>query len=201
MSDPTAHDGSSPATTRRDFIRNSALATGALWAAPAILNVGPAAFGAEGSGRTMACSDEGLRIFRYKLSSGPNQPGRFDVTTRPVTPGEPHLYDRGCGLPGTIADVNTAIANGGVVVSSTNTSATIDGGAIGVTEATVDGTKRVTFTIPRGCDLLDVQAKGGRDEAVECDTILSPDVANNRFTIALPTRNVQFVTVLLCCAR
>lgn len=199
MSDEIEQDGIGHGTSRRDFIKKSALATGAVWAAPAILNVGPAAFGASGTGD---CPPEGLAIFKYNLAQD-DDVASFEVTDKLIEPGKKHPYNTGCGFPGSEADVNTAIGNGKVVVSGGGSMASIDGMAIGVVETLgANGKYQVTFTIPAKCELRSVQAKAGspnQNDPSNCDTVLSPDYDNNMFTVGLPAKDVSNVSVLLCC--
>lgn len=153
-------------SSRRDFLRKSAIAGGAAWAAPTILSLGPSAFATEGSPVMSGCTGTTVSL-KYNVDTGfEGNAGSFG----------------GCDAPDGYANAEFDV----------NSSGQIDGmgPAIGVT-LNMEGNKVVSITFQFDSDFhgtvsapTEAEAKSGNNCRYDEDGIVEIDTIANTLTIS-----------------
>lgn len=205
--DATAGGGSS----RRDFLRRGALATGAVWAAPTLINVGPRAFaGATASppGFERTCLGGGGILYRARWEADANEDtSLFDEEESDgvfIDADEP-LGNGACDPPTEWEDDSVLSLSQLLGDDETEYRYVMAGDSATGLTATINDDETVTFTLPEGCLLLAYAGKGGSagdgDEA--CSDFRDDEYTEelNSFTVPLPENGngVSNVSFVFCC--
>lgn len=184
-------------TSRRDFLRKSAVAGGMVWAAPTIMSLNPAALASEhlGSPFISGCVGGDLWAIKYNVGTG---------------------VDTSCNLPGNFSEQEEELCapTGWDATTCLASSSTPEGnrilipdvGYVTFTEVTnAAGDTAVQVHFPDGVGFTEVDAKAGGQldkpdgspGTLVCDEQVSI-VNQETVEISLPDIDVSFVAIIVC---